>query len=278
VEINPLCVQEEDIINWMENTIADDTEDIFNFLTEEKEKFLQRQRVITNQNDTNSLHSNTPSDNPNDLELEITASNHTPQPLPTLTNTVQSTSRDQETISEANSENNYHIHKKTQSPNARIIIASHNIRGITRITDQELVLEEIKQRNIGIMGLCETKLTENNQNFAFKNSEHYQSFSSAGQSKPYGSGVLLLVRKDIGKYIESVERIPGYMIAVNLLSRRRKTFICQIYLPCQKKESNLVQEEIRKTLNKKKKDKFAIIIMGDFNAVVNPRRDRSRND
>jgi hypothetical protein len=68
------------------------------------------------------------------------------------------------------------------------------------------------------------------------------------------------------------------MIAVNLLSRKRKIFICQIYLPCQKKESIQIQEEIWKTINKKLKDKFSIIVMGDFNAAVNPRRDRTRND
>jgi exonuclease III len=149
---------------------------------------------------------------------------------------------------------------------------------VTRLTDQEIILGEIHKRNIGVLGLSETKLTESNQKFAFKKNDYYQSFSSAGHLKPYGSGVLLLIRKDIGRYIESVERIPGYMIAVNLLSKKRKIFICQIYLPCQKKESIQIQEEIWKTINKKLKDKFSIIVMGDFNAAVNPRRDRTRND
>ena len=88
----------------------------------------------------------------------------------------------------------------------------------------------------------------------------------------------MLIRKDIEKYIESIEKIPGHMIAINLLSRRRKTYICQIYLPCMKKESTPIQGKIKKILKRKKKENFSIILMGDFNAVVNPSKDRSRNE
>ena len=277
-EPNPFYLQENEITKWRDNITQSETEEIFNFLMEERSKFLSGYISTTNHTNLDSSHSNTEESIQDNLTL---LSNDSTQPTHSFhfpTNQSQSESRDQEAISEANSERNYLSFTRNKEPSSKIIIASHNVRGITRVTDQEMLLEEIYHRDIGILGLSETKLTESNQNFAFKNSEHYQRFSSAGHFKPYGSGVLLLIRKDIGKYIESVEKIPGFMVAVNLLSRRRKTYICQIYLPCQKKESLPIQEEIKKILNKKKRNGFSIVLMGDFNAVVNPRRDRSRKD
>jgi ribonuclease HI len=275
---NNITFLEDDITRWMDNTTYSDTEEIFNFLTEERNKFLTEHNSITNHTEVDSLHNNTSPSTLNSFTILLDKEKQPTHMLSTSINPHQSESRDQEVISEADSEQNTFSTPRDREPTSRIIIASHNIRGITRITDQTIILEEIYQRNFGILGLSETKLTISNQNFAFKDNDHYQCFSSAGQAKPYGSGVLLLIRKDIGKYIESVEKIPGFMVAVNLLSRRRKTFICQIYLPCHKKESLQIQEELKKILGIKRKEKYSIILMGDFNAVVNPKRDRSIRD
>jgi hypothetical protein len=253
-------------------------EEIFSFLTEEKERFLQGDSSTVNHELHNPSSNNISPNTNNTPGKKVEQANKVKHTDLTSINGDQLKSREQETISEAESEHKFFTNPKDQEDTSRINIASHNIRGITRTTDQDMLIEEIHHRNIGIMGLSETKLTTNNQEFAFKNNNYYRSFSSAGQIKPYGSGVLLLVRKDIGKYIESVEKIPGFMVAINILSRRRKTFICQIYLPCQKKDSLQVQQEIQKVIDKKRKEKYSLIIMGDFNAVVNPRRDRSRGD
>jgi exonuclease III len=102
-------------------------------------------------------------------------------------------SRDQETISEARSDRDFFTPLNSQEFSSRIIIATHNVRGITRITDQSIMIEEIHKKNISIFGLSETKLTTSNPGFAFRNNNYYQSFSSAGQTNPYGSGVLLLI-------------------------------------------------------------------------------------
>jgi hypothetical protein len=263
----------------LEDNIDGNTiEEVFNFLTEEKGKFLQGWSSTSNhrsdsfQNKDTSLSISSAPDNNVERVNKVKRSDHAP------INLDQSKSREQKVAREAESEHNFLDNSKDQEGTSRINIATHNIRGITRITDQDMLIEEIHHRNIGILGLSETKLTVNNQEFAFKDNNYYRSFSSAGQVKPYGSGVLLLVRKDIGRYIESVERIPGFMVAINILSRGRKTFVCQIYLPCQKKDSLQVQKEIQKVIDKKRKEKYSLIIMGDFNAVVNPRRDRSRGD
>jgi len=277
-ETNHSYFQENDIAKWIDDIPYNETEEIFNFLTEERNKFLANHIDTTNHTNSNSNYNNNLPSSPNNSNPISDKTTQPTQVFHPLTNEDQYKSRDQEAISEAHSEHDYFSTSKDQESLSRVIIASHNIRGITRTTDQEVVLEEIHQRNIGILGLSETKLTTNNQDFAFKDNNYYQSFSSAGQDRPYGCGVLLLVRKDIGKYIESVEKIPGFMVAINLLSRRRKTFICQIYLPCHKKESLQVQEELKKVLSRKRKEKYTVILMGDFNAVINPRKDRSTKD
>ena len=112
-----------------------------------------------------------------------------------------------------------------------------NIRGITRKTDQDNLIEEILEQGVDILGLSEIKLTKNNQSFAFKKIAQYKSISSTGIDKPYESGVLLLINNNLEKTIASIDKIEEYLIAVNLLSRKRNVFIAQVYLPNDKKDS-----------------------------------------
>ena len=104
-------------------------------------------------------------------------------------------------------------------------MATHNIRGITTQTGQDNFLEEIIEREISIVGISETKLTTDNQKFVFNNTKHYKCFSSAGTTKPMGSGVLLLIEKRLERFVASITKIEGYLIAVSLESRKHKTFI-----------------------------------------------------
>ena len=76
---------------------------------------------------------------------------------------VQSRSRDQENIQLEQPI----TPEETNHDQENLTIATHNIRGITRITDQEILLEEIHSQDIDILGLSETKLTNNNQSFVF---------------------------------------------------------------------------------------------------------------
>ena len=185
-----------------------------------------------------------------------------------LNTPVQLTSRDQErtyTLPPAK-------HMNT------INIATHNIREITTQTGQNSLLEEITERKICVLGISETKLTKENQKFAFNNTNQYKCFTSAGTIKPFGSGVILLVEKNLEHFVASVTRIEGYLIAISLKSKKCKIFIAQIYLPCDQKESQRVQSEVEKILSQKIQENFEIILMGDFNAVINPRKDKLRKD
>jgi hypothetical protein len=108
--------------------------------------------------------------------------------------------------------------------NDNIHLGTHNIRGITRTIDQEMLIQEIWDKRIDILGLSETKLTINNQAFVFSNSkDKYKCFPSSCPNNPRGAGMLLLVHKEIEKYIVQVDKIEGHLIAINLLSKKHKT-------------------------------------------------------
>jgi len=154
-------------------------------------------------------------------------------------------------------------------------IGTHNIRGITRSTDQELLIQEIWDKKLDILGLCETKLTQSNQIFAFNtNKDKYKCFPSSCPNNPRGAGVLLLVHKDLEKHIVQVDKLEGHLVAINLLSKKHKTWIAQIYLPCDKRKSINIQRKIQSMIQNKLHQQYQIIIMGDFNATLNPRLDR----
>ena len=153
-------------------------------------------------------------------------------------------------------------------------IGTHNIRGITRITDQNNLLEEIKEWHIDILGLSETKLTTSTAKWAFKQDNEYKFFSSCNDNHPYRSGVEILIKKEQEKRLGSIDRIEGHVICANFITTKSKVAIIQIYLPNDKQYSRHIQKGLRKLIQEKQRSKSKIILMGDFNAVTNPATDR----
>jgi exonuclease III len=133
---------------------------------------------------------------------------------------------------------------------------------------------ELSERKIDIMGLCETKLSKENQHFAFLDQKQFKCFSSAEPHNPRSAGVSLLIRKNIERFIASVDKIEGHLIAINLLNKGYRTWIAQIYLPSNKRQSRVLQKKIQSLLQTYSRKNYEIIIMGDFNATANPRTDR----
>jgi exonuclease III len=155
-----------------------------------------------------------------------------------------------------------------------IRIGTHNVRGITDKTKQQNLVEEILEQGIGILGLCETKLTETNAQWAFNNQKDYKHFHSTNKDTPFGAGVSLLIRRDLEKKIASVEKEEGYIIAANLLMKRKKICIIQVYIPSDKPRCKMVQNKITSLIKNKHGQGFHTIVMGDFNAAYNPSEDR----
>ena len=140
-------------------------------------------------------------------------------------------------------------------------IATHNIRGVTKTTNQLDIISEMLERKIDIMGLSETKLTQDNQNWAFNQQDEYQCYTSSNQYKPYGSGVALLIKKPLSKHVHSIQKIEGHVIIANLLFKKHKLSIIQVYLPNDKRESSRFQQLIRNQILSKQQSNFEIIVM-----------------
>ena len=155
-------------------------------------------------------------------------------------------------------------------------ICTHNIRGINKETDQDTLIQYLIEENIDIIGLSETKLNSTNGDWAFKNYRNkFKCFSSTSPIHPQGSGVTLLVEKEMAKHVYSVKKIEGHIIAITLLFKQNRIMVMQVYLPSNKKESNHYQRLIRSIINEESKhNNSKIIVMGDFNAVMNPAADR----
>jgi exonuclease III len=159
-----------------------------------------------------------------------------------------------------------------------IKICTHNVRGINRQTDQDNILQELTKQKIDIIGLSETKLTNRAATFSFKDQEDYKTFHTCDDAAPYSADITMLIHKSLAKNIHRVDKIEGHVLVIHLRFKgRRKLCIMQIYLPNDKNKSNKFQKNIQKIIKNEKLTETNIIVMGDFNAVNNPIKDRSSN-
>ena len=127
------------------------------------------------------------------------------------------------------------------------------------------------------MGLNETKLTYETAKYSFKDQDEYKTFHACNDESPYSAGVLLLVHKSMSKNIHQVFRIDGHAVILNFCFKgRRKLCIIQVYLPNNKQLSGDIQKQVLKTIKEERLKNMNIIIIGNFNTVNDPLRDRSR--
>src|SRR5271154_4102845 len=71
--------------------------------------------------------------------------------------------------------------------------------------------QECKKNNIDILGLCETKLSNNTADFSFKDQDDYKRFHTCDDSSPLSSGITILVHKSYTKNIHQVHKIDGHV-------------------------------------------------------------------
>ena len=166
------------------------------------------------------------------------------------------------------------IHQNGKNLSPMVTISTHNVRGINKITKQDNILEEMKERNIDILGISETKLAHTTTNFVFNNNSNYKCFTSSSENKNRNNRVALIITKELEKHVERVTRLEGHIIAIHMLFKENKLCIIQVYLPNDKSESIKYQKALRKIIGEKIKIKTKIIVMGDFNATSNLKTDR----
>ena len=127
------------------------------------------------------------------------------------------------------------------------------------------------------MGLSETKLTYKTAKYSFKDQDKYKMFHACNDEFLYSAGISLLVYKSISKNIHQVFRIDGHSVILNFCFKgRRKLCIIQVYLPNNKQLNGDIQKQVLKTIKEERLKNMNIIVMGDFNAVNDSLRDRSK--
>src|SRR5436853_3408890 len=156
-----------------------------------------------------------------------------------------------------------------------ISFASFNVRGINDICKFDDILDDLITENISIIGLQETRLKESNAEFMFRNfiaSHHptlrYKDYWSYESRDPAG-GVTFIISPFVSKYVQKIHRHGSRFITIDLFLPAKKIKVVNIYnyqqgdfLRSGKAFAKYVIQHIKNA----RKDKFKILIMGDFNS------------
>jgi exodeoxyribonuclease III len=168
--------------------------------------------------------------------------------------------------------------EKRKGKQARVCrIGIHNINGLkTRGYKLDYLVEWMKEESMDICGLVETNISEREGKFCMKKHEDYKSFwMSANPEKHKGSGVSLICTNEMAKHVGEVKRYNEYLLKVGFFLKGIAIKVIVMYNPpsnieISKKITENIREEIRNKTNKQN-----IIVIGDFNQIVNPVLDKS---
>jgi exonuclease III/ribonuclease HI len=159
------------------------------------------------------------------------------------------------------------------SINNTFTIATNNVRGLCETVKQQQFMTFIETNNIDVMGVSETKLNSRAAEFIYKNNESYLSWWNCDNSNQFGSGVGLIIKKNIAQYVQAVQGHNGRYIYADLYMKgRTKIRIIQVYIHANlEKKTEIIQ--LHRTLTSLIEDTvrkgFQLVIMGDFNADLN---------
>ena len=163
-----------------------------------------------------------------------------------------------------------------------ISVATQNVRGINNITKFDGIMDDFFQKDISIFGLTETMLTSQSGEIMFKN--YITTWNTSFTHRAYwdynpfdrNSGVGIVLKSFVAKYVQKITRHQGRYIAVDLFLPARKLRIINIYNHQKndwfdhsrtradgpgKKLASFVIDQIRQA----ETSGFVVIIMGDFN-------------
>ena len=157
-------------------------------------------------------------------------------------------------------------------------IAMHNINGLKTCGQKiETLYDWLTDNEIDILGLAETNISTREGFFLTNGKDNYKSFwANASLDKKKGSGVGLLVNEQWERHLGQVDRVNEYMITANFFFKQMEVLIMMIYMPPNNKEKRkIIQKKvIEKFINRR--PRIQIVIMGDFNGVVDTTMDRSQ--
>ena len=144
-------------------------------------------------------------------------------------------------------------------------IGTWNVRGITDKTAE--IIQEAKKYNIDILALSETK-KKGCGNEEIDGYVHL--WSGVGKDQRASSGVSLLIKNNLKKYIKDYEYTSDRIITTTIKLYGHKTKVISIYAPIETSPNHIkdqFNEGLANVINKTRKHED-IIVAGDLNARV----------
>ena len=107
--------------------------------------------------------------------------------------------------------------------NYKLTIATHNVQSISNHIKQNQLLQHMLLNNIDVLGISETNLKlQEAKTFHLHNNSDYTYFFSSNKEQPIGSGVGLIVKKNIAMHIFNHGNVNGRMIFIDIHSKGRQ--------------------------------------------------------
>jgi exonuclease III/ribonuclease HI len=148
-------------------------------------------------------------------------------------------------------------------------VAMNNVSGLNDTVKQSQVMTLLETYNIDIMGVAETKLKTRTAEFIFKNHPNYLSWFECDDIHPDGSGIGLIIKKDIAQYVQVVKGHKGRVIYADLFMRGKyKLRIIMTYVYAnegQKKETLALYDYLYDIIRQAKRSSSDVIFLGDLN-------------
>src|ERR1044071_3442133 len=104
------------------------------------------------------------------------------------------------------------ISVQLSSINNTFSIATNNVKGLCETAKQQQFMTFIENNHIDIMGVSETKLHSRTAEFIYKNNDSYLSWWNCNNNNQFGSGVELIVKKNLTQFIQAVRGSDGRYI------------------------------------------------------------------
>jgi exonuclease III len=154
--------------------------------------------------------------------------------------------------------------------------ATWNVRGVNDLDKLSRFMSTGKDNTLDIIGLTETKLPERAAKKVMAAQRHYKGYWTFDPASPRGSGVGLLLRQDLAKYVR-VYRWKGRFIQADFsFANYFRLRVLSVYYPCNSgAEQRALTKIVTDSLMEARTNGWTMVVMGDFNGVMDRESDRS---
>jgi exonuclease III len=151
-------------------------------------------------------------------------------------------------------------------------VATLNIRSLNDIKIQNIG-NLLKQQDLDVLSLTETRIKSKTLQFMVNQKLlNYEIFDTIDLPNVNSTGTVLIVKKDLAKYISKIEKHKGRVLKIEFIfSAQQRLSIISVYNKSGAREKGCIEtrievnKEIIKMVKESRKQKHQIILMGDFN-------------